>query len=501
MALAVGALLPLAPTSAAAIPATPLMTVYRYDGALDVPYYAVDDFARRGTRAKPAGSLAQGTSVLPCLVIRSGRPLTDANGTPYVGFEVVVDSRKAHPASTDRFRAVFAGRKSRQVRNHHCPPGVRYVVGVRDLYEMSKPPFFDPPPRSAKPQRPGSELDAIVRAFHDSRHCRTVNQKLVGRRAALAAAWTAFEKDHPGRWPTASLARARRLDYTMRTALYEGHLDRGCSAYAACERDVIALSIRNRARGSCSRAQGCRYDGDFEGVASKISQYNIWDEYLTQVSGLTSCFLRSDLAGHERYARIRAMYEQNRSDVERILFGSDSDLAAIFDGTTPAQGRSLRHYYHPPAMGKCFPQHERLEYMSGAVARKGSDFALIASTRIEVGRKRGSGYEFRSVTIDERPDRDVIRTRDDYAGFLVDGRQVSLRKSRGCRPYGTPSGCKWRSIGRYRRTPAWLSAGRPIEFMCRIRSRGKACGPEARLESATVGGVCDTAMQPIADVR
>jgi len=34
----------------------------------------------------------------------------------------------------------------------------------------------------------------------------------------------------------------------MRTAIYEGHLDRGCNAYGACERNIIALSIRNRAQ-------------------------------------------------------------------------------------------------------------------------------------------------------------------------------------------------------------------------------------------------------------
>ena len=45
-------------------------------------------------------------------------------------------------------------------------------------------------------------------------------------------------------------------------------------------------------------------------------------------------------------------------------------------------------------MGKCFPDEPRIEFMSGAVARRGGDFALIAGTRIEVGEKRGGGYEF-----------------------------------------------------------------------------------------------------------
>lgn len=489
------------PGLAQAIPATPVMTAYRFNGALDVPYYGVEDFARRGTRARAAGSLAQGTSVVPCLVMRGGKPLTDSKGTPYVGFEVVVDSRKATRESTDRFQAVFAGRKQRQVQNHHCPKSVRWVTSVRNLYEMSKAPFFDPPPSTPRAPRPASELDAIVRAFHGSRHCRGAQEKLIGRREALADAWSGFARENPARWTAANLTRARHLDYVMRTAIYEGHLDRGCNAYGACERNVIALSIRNRARGACSRAQGCRGEGDFEGVASKVSQYNIWDEYLTQVSGLTSCYLRPDLDGHDRYVRVRGMYEQNRADVEQILFGNDAALSSVFSGATPARMKTLRHYYHPPAMGKCFPGHARVEYMSGAIARRGNDFALLANTRIEVGKKRGSDYEFRSVAIEERPDRDILRMEDRYPGFVVDGRKVSLRKASRCRPYGTPGGCRFEQVGRHRKTPSWLSAGRPIELSCRVRSQGESCGTAPRLESATVGGVCDVAMQPIAGVR
>jgi hypothetical protein len=183
----------------------------------------------------------------------------------------------------------------------------------------------------------------------------------------------------------------------MRTALYEGHLDRGCSAYGACERNIVALSIRNRGN-SCLGGQGCGYPGDFQGVSSKVSQYNIWDEFLTQISGLTSCFLREDLSGEgvrstaeapldfnaDYYKKIRAMYEQNVEEVERILFGDDRDLAKVFPGTPLGDLKRLRHYYHPPAMGKCFPE-PRVEYMSGAVASRGDDFALIANTRIRCG--------------------------------------------------------------------------------------------------------------------
>ncbi len=56
----------------------------------------------------------------------------------------------------------------------------------------------------------------------------------------------------------------------MRTALYEGHIGRGCTAYGACERNIVALSIRNRALRPVPSRQGCRFPGDFQGVSSTV---------------------------------------------------------------------------------------------------------------------------------------------------------------------------------------------------------------------------------------
>lgn len=78
------------PTASAGIPATPVMTLYRFNSALDVPYYDVASFRKTGPSV-PAGTLAQGTSLVPCLVVSGGQPLTDSQGIPYVGFQVVVD--------------------------------------------------------------------------------------------------------------------------------------------------------------------------------------------------------------------------------------------------------------------------------------------------------------------------------------------------------------------------------------------------------------------------
>jgi hypothetical protein len=498
----------------AGIPATPVMTLYKFNGDLQMPYYAIDDFARRGP-ASPAGRLTQGSSVIPCLVIRNGQPLTDSKGTPFVGFEVVVDSSKATPASTEAFKKVVAARQSMMVPNHHCGPGVRYVLDVRNLYPLNKAPFFDPPGAGRKKSGAGGEgqLDQIVRAFHNSSLCEGANRNLVGRRSALSRAWSRFISDNAGRWPRDALERAKHLDYVMRTAIFEGHLDRGCNAYGTCERNIVALSIRNRGRESCVSRQGCSSPGDFQGVSSATSQYNIWDEYLTQISGLTSCFLRDDLgsAGFtstgrdspkaEYYDKIRGIYEQNTADVQRILFGTDRDLAEIFPGTPLGQLKQLRHYYHAPAMGKCFPNNSRVEYISGAVAEKGNNYALIANQRIEVGGKADGGYFFKEFLVRDEPDRDVTSTVNDYPGFIIDGRKITLRRASSCPPYGVPRGCRFDRVGRYRKTPSWLDDGRPLAISCKVPDRGTKCQGKPSMRSVTVGDACDTQMRPVAGVR
>lgn len=218
----------------AGIPATPVMTLYQFNGRLEIPYYEVEAFRRSGP-SSPAGFLTQGTSLIPCLVIRDGRPLTDRNGTPYVGFQIVVNSRTATPASTGRFKTAWRQRQSTTVTNHHCGAGVRHVISIRELYALEKAPFFDPPRPTgthAALRASGGELDRIVRAFHQSPQCETANRRLIGRRAALQNAWDSFIRTHRNRWSEQSLRRAKHLDYTMRTAIFEGHLDRAATPTA-----------------------------------------------------------------------------------------------------------------------------------------------------------------------------------------------------------------------------------------------------------------------------
>jgi hypothetical protein len=173
----------------------------------------------------------------------------------------------------------------------------------------------------------------------------------------------------------------------------------------------------------------------------------------------------------------------------------------VFPGNSLGDLTRVRHYYHPPAMGKCFPNHKRLEYITGAVARRGENFALIANTRIAVGERRGSGYLFKQALVEDQGERDVVTQLDRYPGFVIDGRKVELQSASRCSPYGTPPGCRFGQVDRYRKTPSWLSAGQPLQLNCRVRASGEDCRGTITIETTQVGGACDTAMQPVAGVR
>ncbi len=481
------------------IPATRLMTVYQFSGPLEIPFYDGRTF-RPGDRSnQPSGLIAQGSAVTPCVFLRNGKPLTDSNGTPYVGFDVLFDARSAKPGDADRFAEAAAARKQLTVQHHHCDASARNVMDARYLYALDKKPHFAfSATASAATQQPAtSAVDGIVKAFHDSPQCASINRHLTERRAALERAWDNFTRINAKQWSPHLTERAKQLDYVMRTALYEGHLDRGCNAYGACERNAIVLSIRNRALEKCREAQGCRFPGDFQGVSSKPNQYNIWDEYLLQSSGITSCFLAKDSGA----GRLQKMYQQSVKDAVSLMFDGHRGLNRVFSGQSLQDLKQVRHYYHPPAMGSCFPNHKRIEYISGAIARNGTRHALIVNTRIGVESAHQGGYLFRSARIDKTGPTDVIALSDDYHAFVIDARKIALRAPRRCAPFGTPSGCGFRNVGRYRKTPSWISDGKPLQLTCRVQATGADCSDPVQPVTARVGGKCDIEMQPFAGVR
>jgi len=154
-------------------------------------------------------------------------------------------------------------------------------------------------------------------------------------------------------------------------------------------------------------------------------------------------------------------------------------------------------------MGKCFPQYDRIEYITGAVAKKGNNFALIANARIQVGKPIPGGYFFRQFTVREETARDVAVITDSYPGFVIDGRRVSLKGAPSrCVPYGIPAGCAFKEIGRYRRTPPWVSAGKPLTVTCLVVDRGERClAAGGKPQTIKIGGPCEIEIRPFTGIK
>jgi hypothetical protein len=487
-----------------AVPAAPIMTPYRFNTRRATPYYSTVSVMSQKT-PKRVGVIEQGTPLVPCVPLVNGQALHSSSGTPYVGFSVLLDIKKATAQSLELLGKRRLEQSRLQVLNHHCPALPKHVLKLKTLILAKsalviEPPLSDLPSKKKVLLGKTSALEDVVRAFHASSQCVMAQSSLLDRRLSLKSAWSSFAKAHAAVVDKAKMSRARSLDMVLRTSLFEGHLDRGCSAYGACERNIIALSIRNRALGRCAAWQGCREKGDFEGVATSISQYNIWDIYPTQVSSLTGCFLRKELSRDPHYAKLQNMAAQSLGDLEAILFGDETRIAGLFPDNAMRQLKRLRHYYHPPAMGKCFPQHPRVEYISGAVARSGSNYVLIGNSRVSIGLKKTQGYLFKSFKWKSQARDDKIEIVDDFPTFYLDPSDVSLRQSRACTPYGVLPGCKFESIGRYRKPPYWAKSGKTLRLKCRVNSADASCAAPMTLSEVEVGGVCDVDMQPISGV-
>ncbi len=85
--------------------------------------------------------------------------------------------------------------------------------------------------------------------------------------------------------------------------------------------------------------------------------------------------------------------------------------------------------------------------------------------------------------------------------FWSTGARCRSFAASGCRPYGVPAGCPRGEIGRYRKTPSWLDAGKPLGLTCRIADQAESCAAPEKLVTVEVGGMCDTQMRPVSGVH
>jgi len=184
----------------------------------------------------------------------------------------------------------------------------------------------------------------------------------------LQQGWSRFGAENATRWSSEALGR--RGSSTSRC----GRPSSRDTSTADAMRTVLASATSSRCPSVIGRAnraasgQGCVSSATSKAWRRMFRSYNIWDEYLTQVT-------RPDLLlPAPRHRRQRRQARRHpcapRSPMSSaILFGDDRDLEAVFPRSSLGNLKALRHYYHPPAMGKCFPDYPQVEFMAGRGGR------------------------------------------------------------------------------------------------------------------------------------
>lgn len=202
--------------------------------------------------------------------------------------------------------------------------------------------------------------------------CNMVNES-DDRRNALGEAWEEFCQTQESQ---SLCQRAMEVDLITRTAAFEAdelgvmdevELEDPFMArsmefpVSRCEKRFIASTLRNR-RSRSSNRFGSPYLVD----ALNPDIYQIWKPEFVRNSFIAACFSEdaylpegvSDFA-FEKYHLFRQSYLDSLGDVYNTLFNPEA-MDATMEYTNATTGetqpiqQSVRHYYHPMAMDKCF---------------------------------------------------------------------------------------------------------------------------------------------------
>ena len=213
-------------------------------------------------------------------------------------------------------------------------------------------------------------IEDVLKEFHET-YC--MNGGAAYTEVALKAKWDSYIKNgmlSPRGKQIAENAKA--LDFVSRTVLYETQRqsqlgERAHPKGAACQWDLIALSIRNRAFSNKVKRYGGSFRGDLVGVATD-SQYNVWmKSKVKKNKNLLGCYLHSKYKKKKGgSAEVRAnlyigITEQIKEtigvvkDDQKVVDNDISHRFAITNFTrVPApEIRDMTHYYHPGGMGRC----------------------------------------------------------------------------------------------------------------------------------------------------
>ncbi len=378
----------------------------------------------------------------------------------------------------------------------------------------------------------------MVRLFHETT-CNNLRMSN-STRADLIKKWEQFIFNVKAKSGDAGrlAEEAMRVDLATRTVLYESHPSWMGQDMGQCEWDVIALTLRNRAD-LCKKHYGCRFKGDVVGVATSPSQYNIWRDGDANGTFIGSCFLRPDLRDGEylnleddekAFFRRRVIaFENAVKRTHQILSVSEYELRDQFDvlsydgnsDPTPemkSRGlRGLRHYFHPEAMGQCYPSHYKdTRWVTAAYVEHRytsedgtpqSNYSLIRRRRVLPQSQVGDSWSFFAAEIFEERNRNREMTyawnENTYGNGVLPASVVFKypNDSNQCTYRGTHPEC---SVGEthedhtYRKMKqSWFNpkhGGKSISIQCRIP---KSCSES---DCPRFNGRCDSRMILISEM-
>lgn len=402
----------------------------------------------------------------------------------------------------------------------------------------------------------------LLQEFHNSMDCLEAEIQFGGRKAAFLKSWEKFNKirlakRRAGEDPQSlkkALDRAMEIDVLTRTAMYEADSRRGCSSAGLCEKNIILLSLRNRAReqGYC-RNNSSQYP---PGVCVAIpeDQYNIWSEIYADRTYMTSCFLRRDrqvgVPPQEEAEWVDSDQKlQYRGQIEvfkvtaalatKIIASNDQGIdeqfrLQDFEGQQSSySANALFNYYHPPAMPACYSNLDKVYQVPEAFVEcpdsMGSPVYIpIRGEKIllETDNLEGQLSFNLMKPVDARQVQDsspeIVPDRETFKGCTIDARRIPPRlpvdPAKPCNAFGlpqfladaillgrngipgAPDQCESPpKITYYRRVPRWRFAAQktPQVICAAVEERGVQCQNKPVSASAKMGGVCETRMLPV----
>lgn len=205
-------------------------------------------------------------------------------------------------------------------------------------------------------------LDDVLQEFHAT----TCSESAISTEEALKARWEKYQNSRMLTDEGKKLAKgASILDLVGRTILYETQREEALKGMhpgsTACQWDIIALSITNRAfykNEKIRKAFGASYFGDLVGVATD-AQYNVW--MTSKVAGnrdLLACYLSPKYSK----TKTRDIFKGITSQIKDTLGLQKNGAVAqpslqsrfqVLGGNNSPKLSEFTHYFHPGGMNKC----------------------------------------------------------------------------------------------------------------------------------------------------